>query len=186
VWCSYKYLNAGPGAIGGAFVHARHARASLPGLAGWWGHDPATRFQMGPQFHPAPGAQGWQVSNPPVLSAAPLLASLPMFDVAGMPALRDKTLRMTDLLFEEIAHRFAARVQALTPRNAAQRGGQLSLRISAGRAAGRKVFEALGHSNVIADWREPDVLRIAVAPLYNSYADAAAFCDALAAALEQA
>ena len=185
VWCSYKYLNAGPGAIGGAFVHARHARAALPGLAGWWGHDPATRFQMGPQFHPAPGAQGWQVSNPPVLSAAPLLASLPMFDAAGMPALRDKTLRMTDLLFEEITHRFAARVQALTPRNAAQRGGQLSLRISAGRAAGRKVFEALGRANVIADWREPDVLRIAVAPLYNSYADAAAFCDALAAALEQ-
>jgi kynureninase len=186
VWCSYKYLNAGPGAIGGAFVHARHARATLPGLAGWWGHDPATRFQMGPEFQPAPGAQGWQVSNPPVLSAAPLLASLPLFDAAGMPALRDKSLRMTDLVFDEIGTRFAGRVQSLTPRVAAQRGGQLSLRIRDGRAAGRKVFEALGRANVIADWREPDVLRIAVAPLYNSFADAAAFCDALAAALEQA
>jgi kynureninase len=184
VWCSYKYLNAGPGAIGGAFVHARHQRTALPGLAGWWGHDPATRFQMGPQFQPAPGAAGWQVSNPPVLSAAPLLASLPQFDAAGMQPLREKALRMTELLFEQIEGRFAAHAQALTPRIATQRGNQLSLRIKEGRSAGRSVFEALGRAGVVADWREPDVLRIAVAPLYNSYADVARFCDALAAALE--
>jgi kynureninase len=186
VWCSYKYLNAGPGAIGGAFVHTRHQRATLPGLAGWWGHDPATRFQMGPQFRAASGAAGWQVSNPPILSAAPLLASLPLFDAAGMPALRDKGLRLTDLLFEQIEGRFATRVQALTPRDAARRGNQLSLRIREGRAAGRSVFEALGRANVIADWREPDVLRIAMAPLYNSYGDVARFCEALAGALETA
>jgi len=185
-WCSYKYLNAGPGAIGGAFVHARHQRAALPGLAGWWGHDPATRFQMGPQFQPAPGAAGWQVSNPPVLSAAPLLASLPLFEAAGMQALRQKALTLTDLLFEQVEGRFAAHVQALTPRQIAQRGNQLSLRLKAGRTAGRRVFEALGRAGVIADWREPDVLRIAVAPLYNSYADIARFCAALAAALESA
>jgi len=186
VWCSYKYLNAGPGAIGGAFVHERHQRTALPGLAGWWGHDPATRFQMGPQFQPAPGAAGWQVSNPPVLSAAPLLASLPLFEAAGMPALRDKSLAMTALLFEQIEGRFAARIQALTPRQAAQRGNQLSLRLRAGRTMGRGVFEALGRAGVIADWREPDVLRIAVAPLYNSYLDVARFCETLAAALELA
>ena len=184
VWCSYKYLNAGPGALAGAFVHGRHQRSSLPGLAGWWGHDPATRFQMGPQFRPAPGAAGWQVSNPPVLSAAPLLASLPLFDAASMPALRIKGLAMTDLIFDEIERRFAARIQSLTPRDAARRGNQLSLRLKAGRAAGRNVFEALGRAGVIADWREPDILRIAVAPLYNSYGDAARFCEALAAALE--
>lgn len=186
VWCSYKYLNAGPGALGGAFVHARHQRAALPGLAGWWGHEPATRFQMGPQFRPAAGAAGWQVSNPPVLSAAPLLASLPLFDAAGMAALRSKALAMTELIFEQIEHRFAARVQSLTPRPAAQRGNQLSLRLKAGRAAGRSAFEALRRAGVIADWREPDILRIAVAPLYNSYGDVARFCDALATALEPA
>lgn len=186
VWCSYKYLNAGPGAIGGAFVHARHQRAALPGLAGWWGHDAATRFQMAPHFQPETGAAGWQVSNPPVLSAAPLLASLPLFDAAGMQALRAKALRMIDLLFEQLEGRFGARVHALTPRSAAQRGNQLSLRLKAGRTAGRQVFEALGRAGVIADWREPDVLRIAVAPLYNSFDDVARFCDALATALETA
>ncbi|HXC58812.1 MAG TPA: kynureninase [Steroidobacteraceae bacterium] len=186
VWCSYKYLNAGPGALGGAFVHSRHQRSAMQGLAGWWGHDPATRFQMGPQFQPAPGAAGWQVSNPPVLSAAPLLASLPLFDAAGMPALRAKGLAMTELIFEQIESRFASRIQPLTPRAAARRGNQLSLRLKAGRAAGRSVFEALGRASVIADWREPDILRVAVAPLYNSYGDVARFCDALAAALESA
>jgi len=185
-WCSYKYLNAGPGALAGAFVHSRHQRADLPGLAGWWGHDPATRFRMGPDFIPAPGAAGWQVSNPPILSTAPLLASLPLFDAAGIHALRRKSLRMTGLLVAELDRSFAGRVQLLTPRADAHRGGQLSLRLVAGREAGRRAFEALGRMGVVADWREPDVLRVGFAPLYNSYADVARLLAALALVLEGA
>src|SRR5690606_16164306 len=122
-WCSYKYLNAGPGAIGGAFVHARHQRAALPGLAGWWGHDPATRFQMGPQFVPAAGAAAWQVSNPPILATAPLLASLELFDAAGMAPLQAKAHAMAALLFEAV-DALDTRIACLTPRDAARRGCQ--------------------------------------------------------------
>lgn len=185
VWCSYKYLNAGPGAIGGAFVHERHSRARLPGLAGWWGHDPATRFRMGPEFVPAAGAAGWQISNPPILSSAPLLASLALFDAAGMPALRAKSLQMTALLIEQLERRFEGNVQLITPRAHAQRGSQLSLRVHGGRDRGRRVFDALTEAGVLLDWREPDVLRLSLAPLYNSFADVARFLDALAAALAQ-
>jgi kynureninase len=185
VWCGYKYLNGGPGAIGGAFVHQRHERAALPGLAGWWGHAPASRFRMEPGFVPAPGAAGWQVSNPPIFSAAPLLASLQLFEAAGMPALRAKSLQMTDLLLQQIDTRFAAHLQCITPREAARRGSQLSLRLRAGRDAGRCVFEDLGASGVVADWREPDILRIAPVPLYNRHEDLADFCDVLEAALRR-
>lgn len=182
-WCTYKYLNAGPGALAGAFVHARHSRSELPGLAGWWGHDPATRFRMGPEFVPAPGAAGWQVSNPPILSAAPLLASLALFDEAGIDALRRKSLGMTALLLDVLDRTFSGQVQVLTPREDARRGNQLSLRLTAGRDAGRRAFEALGRMGVIADWREPDVLRVGFAPLYNSHADVARFAQTLAGAL---
>ena len=184
-WCSYKYLNGGPGALAGAFVHSRHRRADLPGLAGWWGHDPATRFRMGPDFIPAPGAAGWQISNPPILSAAPLLASLPLFDSAGMVALRRKSLRMTTLLLVELDQHFRGHVQLLTPRDESLRGNQLSLRLTAGRDAGRRAFDSLGRQGVVADWREPDVLRVGFAPLYNSYLDVARFVGALASALER-
>ena len=183
-WCTYKYLNAGPGALAGAFVHSRHRRADLPGLAGWWGHDPATRFRMGPEFVPAAGAAGWQISNPPILSAAPLMASLPLFDAAGMEPLRRKSLRMTGLLLAELDQHFAGRVQLVTPREDARRGNQLSLRLTAGRESGRRAFEALGRQGVVADWREPDVLRVGFAPLYNSYADVSRFVDALGKALQ--
>jgi kynureninase len=183
VWCSYKYLNAGPGAIGGAFVHERHARAALPGLAGWWGHDPETRFRMGPEFVPARGAAGWQVSNPPILSTAPLLASLAIFDSAGMEALRAKSLQMGSLLVAELDSRFAEEVELLTPRAAAQRGSQLSLRLRGGRDRGRGVFEAMGRAGAVMDWREPDVLRLSFVPLYNRFADVARFCELLASAL---
>lgn len=184
VWCSYKYLNAGPGAIGGAFVHAKHQRALLPGLAGWWGHEPATRFRMMAGFVPATGAAGWQVSNPPILSSAPLLASLQLFAAAGLEALRAKSLQMTALLQQEIASRFP-QVQCLTPHEPERRGCQLSLRVAAGREAGRRVFEDLGASGVIADWREPDILRVAPVPLYNRYEELAIFCDVLGAALRR-
>ncbi|MGC4028354.1 MAG: kynureninase [Steroidobacteraceae bacterium] len=173
VWCSYKYLNAGPGAIGGAFMHSRHSRAALPGFAGWWGHDPQTRFRMEPGFMPAAGAAAWQVSNPPVLSAAPLLASLQIFDEAGIPALRAKSLSLDAFLRRHLAARFGALLQAVTPAAAARHGCQLSLRVRAGRDAGRALFEGLAARGVVADWREPDILRIAPAPLYNTHADVA-------------
>ncbi|MEO8314772.1 MAG: kynureninase [Pseudomonadota bacterium] len=182
VWCSYKYLNAGPGSIGGAFVHERNRRAELPGLAGWWGHDPVSRFRMEPGFVPAPDACGWQVSNPPILSAAPLLASLRLFDAASMPALRAKSLQMTGFLLEEIDRRFP-QLYCITPREPARRGSQLSLRLHAGREAGRCLFEDLGASGVVADWREPDILRIAPVPLYNRFTELATFCDILEAGI---
>jgi kynureninase len=172
-WCSYKYLNGGPGALAGAFVHERHADSDVPRLAGWWGHEGATRFRMGPEFHPAFGAAGWQVSNPPILSTAPLLTALPMFEEAGMSALRAKSLALGALLLEGIESNHAARLQCLTPRDPAQRGCQLSLRVTAGREAGRRLFDALTAHGVVLDWREPDVLRLAPVPLYNSFADVA-------------
>jgi kynureninase len=183
VWCSYKYLNGGPGAIGGAFVHERHRRAEL--LAGWWGHEAGSRFRMEPGFVPAADAAAWQVSNPPILSTAPVLASLQQFEAAGMPALRAKSLQMTGLLLEQIDTRFARQLQCLTPREPARRGCQLSIRLHAGRDAGRCVFEDLGASGVMADWREPDILRIAPVPLYNNFAELALFCDVLEAALRR-
>ncbi len=179
VWCSYKYLNGGPGALGGAFVHERHAASHLPRLAGWWGHEGATRFQMGPDFHPSRGAAGWQVSNPPILSAAPLLASLALFETAGMVALRAKSLAMNALLLAELDARFASRLQCVTPRDEPQRGCQLSLRIRGGRDSGHALFERLGEHGVVLDWREPDILRIAPVPLYNSYGDIARFVQLL-------
>ena len=179
VWCGYKYLNGGPGALAGAFVHERHADSGRPRLAGWWGHDAATRFRMAPEFHPASGAAGWQVSNPPILSAAPLLASLALFDEAGMPALRARALAMNALLLEQIEARHAARLHCVTPRDPQQRGCQLSLRVRAGREAGRALFAALGAQGIVLDWREPDILRLAPVPLYNSYADIARLLQCL-------
>ncbi|HTQ36997.1 MAG TPA: kynureninase [Steroidobacteraceae bacterium] len=172
-WCSYKYLNGGPGALAGAFVHERHAHGSLPRLAGWWGHEGETRFRMAPEFHPAFGAAGWQVSNPPIFSTAPLLASLALFTEAGMTALRARSLALTQLLLDELDARHGARLQCVTPRAAAGHGCQLSLRVRAGREAGRALFAALAARGVVLDWREPDILRLAPVPLYNRYADVA-------------
>ena len=182
VWCTYKYLNAGPGNLAGCFVHERHARAvDLPRFAGWWGHDPETRFRMGPGFDPAPGAAGWQLSNPPILPLAALRASLDVFDAAGMDALRAKSERLTGFLGEILAARFAERVRVITPAEPEARGCQLSLVIG---TEGRKVFEGLTRAGVIADWREPDVIRVAPAPLYNTFGEVARFCELLDAALE--
>jgi kynureninase len=171
-WCSYKYLSGGPGAIGGAFVHERHlARTDLPRLAGWWGHDRATRFRMSSQFDPAEGAAAWALSNPPVFSTAPLRAALPLFVEAGMQALRHKSLALTDYL-ERLVLQFAGdRVAVITPTEHAQRGCQLSLRARSGAGSGRELFERLSRSGVVCDWREPDVLRLAPVPLYNGFED---------------
>jgi len=184
VWCSYKYLNAGPGAIGGCFVHQRHAaNTDLLRFAGWWGQDSASRFQMGPQFRPSEGAQGWQVSNPPVLATAPLLASLEVFDRAGISRLREKSIALTGYLQKLIETRLSGLIDIITPREAGARGCQLSLRIARSPGAAKQCFDALTAAGVIGDWREPDVLRLAPVPLYNSFRDVYAAADALSHAV---
>jgi len=180
VWCSYKYMNSGPGAVAGCFVHERHARSERPRFAGWWGHDQSTRFKMGPDFHPTPGADGWQLSNPPILALAPLRVSLEIFHRAGIARLREKSLALTAFFAEQIEREIGDIVEIATPRDPARRGCQLSLRVKGPRAAGRSLFEHLTANGIIVDWREPDVIRAAPTPLYNRYADCARFVRAVA------
>jgi kynureninase len=194
VWCSYKYLNGGPGAIGGCFVHERHARnqprerhaGGVPGarLTGWWGHEEETRFLMEPKFRAAAGVHSWQVSNPPILSAAPLVASLAIFKEAGMERLRAKSLSLTGFM-ERLVGGLAPAVSIITPREPAARGCQLSIRVTGGPARGRAVFDALLERGVVCDWRTPDIIRAAPVPLYNSFADVARFASVLAQLLER-
>ena len=184
VWCHYKYMNSGPGAVAGCFVHERHARSDRPRFAGWWGHDVVTRFRMGPQFVPTPGADGWQLSNPPILGLAPLRASLELFDRVGMAALRERSLRLTGYLEQLIDACLGETLQIVTPRQGGRRGCQLSLRVvggrgMTGRAAGRNLFEYLAANGVLGDWREPDVIRISPAPLYNTHGDVLRFAQAV-------
>jgi kynureninase len=180
VWCTYKYLNAGPGAIGGCFVHERHARSfDLPRLGGWWGHDKASRFQMPEDFQPIEGAEGWQVSNLPILSAAPLLASLPLFDDAGMQALRAKSVRLTGYLEAILRARLPDALTILTPSDPQARGCQLSLRLHRTPEQARIVFDTLEQRSFVGDWREPDVMRVAPVPMYNSFVDVWEFATAL-------
>jgi kynureninase len=164
VWCNYKYLNAGPGAVGGCFVHeTQGGRLDLPRLAGWWGNDPATRFQMPDHFVPRPGADGWQLSNPAILALAPLRASLDLFDRAGLPALRAKSERLTGYLEYLLEHEQADGFEIITPE---QRGCQLSILLRD--RPGRQI-DALRRAGVICDFREPNVLRVAPVPLYNTF-----------------
>jgi kynureninase len=180
-WCSYKYLNSGPGAVAGAFVHERHATTDRPRFAGWWGHDQATRFRMGPQFSPTPGADGWQISNPPILALAPLKMSLEVFQRAGLANLRAKSEQITGYLESLIRQRLAGALDIVTPADPARRGCQLSLRVAGGRARGRALFEHLMAIGIVGDWREPDVIRISPAPLYNRYSDVLGFVRAVEA-----
>jgi len=180
-WCSYKYLNAGPGAVAGCFVHARHAHSERPRFAGWWGHDQASRFRMGPEFVPTPGADGWQLSNPPILALAPLRVSLEQFQRAGMLALREKSIALTGFLEALIRERLDGTLSILTPADPAARGCQLSLRVAGGRERGRSLFEFLGARGIVGDWREPDVIRISPTPLYNRYSELPAFVAAVEA-----
>jgi len=175
VWCHYKYMNAGPGAVAGCFVHERHARTDRPRFAGWWGNDASVRFRMGPQFSATPGADGWQLSNPPILGLAPLRASLEQFDRATLPALRTKSEALTGYLEALIDAELRDVLQVLTPREPARRGCQLSLRVIGGRERGRELFDFLASRGVQGDWREPDVIRIAPVPLYNRFADVLRF-----------
>jgi kynureninase len=181
VWCTYKYLNAGPGAVAGCFVHERHATADVPRFAGWWGHDKSTRFQMGPQFVPTPGADGWQLSNPPILALAPLRASLDVFTRAGMPNLVAKSRRLTSYLDWLIRSRLDDTLDIVTPNDPLQRGAQLSVRVRAGREAGRALFGYLEQQGIIGDWREPDVIRLSPTPLYNRFADCLGAVEAIEA-----
>jgi kynureninase len=181
VWCSYKYLNAGPGAVAGCFVHERHAeRFDLPRFAGWWGHDKSTRFAMPPRFKPLPGAEGWQLSNPPILALAPLLASLDLFDQAGMAALRAKSESLTGTLERLLREHCGGRVAILTPPEPAARGCQLSLRLK----DGKRVFDRLSASGIVCDWREPDVIRVAPVPFYNLYTEVFDFVERLKGVIE--
>ena len=171
VWCGYKYLNSGPGGLAGVFVHERHAKDfSLPRFAGWWGHDESTRFQMGDVFVPMKGADGWQLSNFPVLAGAAQLASLELFDQTSMSALRKKSLRLTGFLefvLNECRQDFPF-FEIITPSDPSQRGCQLSLLFQ---KKGKEVFRRLSQKGVIADWREPNVIRVAPVPMYNSFED---------------
>lgn len=178
-WCSYKYLNSGPGAVAGAFVHARHARANLPRFEGWWGRNEATRFEMRPEFDPAPGAEGWQLSNPPILALAPLRVSLELFKRAGIANLRTKSQRLTAYLAWLIETQLADTLEILTPSEPERRGAQLSVRVRDGREAGKSLFDHLVAHGVLGDWREPDVMRISPTPLYNTFGDCFRFAAAV-------
>jgi kynureninase len=181
-WCSYKYLNAGPGGIAGIFVHERHAHAfDLPRFAGWWGHDKETRFLMGPKFKPLAGAEGWQISNPPIFQLAALRASLEIFDEATMPALRAKSEKLTSYLEYLLNQINDERISVITPSDPNQRGCQLSIRV---KNADKSLFESITEQGVFADWREPDVIRVAPVPLYNSYGDVFRFSEILKVCLD--
>jgi kynureninase len=185
VWCSYKYLNAGPGAIGGCFVHERNFANAPSRLSGWWGHEPQTRFQMLPEFRPATGAAGWAVSNPPIFSAAPLIASLEMFRSADIGELRAKSIRLAAYTSRLLREHAGGDIQIITPDAPEDRGCQLSLRVSGGPRRGRRIFDALGDHGIVCDWREPDIIRIAPAPLFNRFIDIFELVEELASALKE-
>ena len=165
VWCSYKYLNSGPGSLAGAFIHEKHHKSNLPRFAGWWGHNKENRFKMPDEFEPIQTAEGWQQSNPPILSLAAIRASLSIFDEIGMDALVTKSKKMTDYLIWLLKTIETKKVNIITPK---EKGCQISIQV---KNADKKIFKIITKKGVIADWREPDVIRIAPVPLYNSYSD---------------
>jgi len=181
VWCSYKYLNGGPGCVGGCFVHERHSTNwGLPRFAGWWGHDEGLRFQMGPDFKPMAGAEGWQLSNPPIMAMAPLRASMAIFAEAGIERLREKSISLTAYLEFLLQHERSKGFSVVTPFEKHRRGAQLSIRIH---ERGRALCDELAAQGVFGDWREPDTFRVAPVPLYNTYQDAYRFVQSFCAAL---
>ena len=182
-WCTYKYLNSGPGSVAACFVHERHAHAfDLPRFAGWWGHNKKTRFNMRYDFDPMPGAEGWQLSNPPILSLAAIRASLDIFAATGMPALRKKSLALTAYLAYLLQALGEERIRVITPTDPEQRGCQLSIQV---RAADKALYQRIGAAGIVADWREPDVIRVAPTPLYNTYLEVYEFVERLQASLSE-
>jgi kynureninase len=185
-WCSYKYLNSGPGAIGGIFVHERHARdRKLPRLAGWWGHEKHTRFNMPHDFAPLSGAEGWQLSNPPIFACAPLLSSLEVFQSAGLSRLRTKSLQLTGFLYK-LLEIHCPNIKIITPSDPTQRGCQLSLRLPMPSAAAKQIYDQLIVKGIICDWREPDIIRVAPTPLYNTFTEVFTFVEILQDMLKSA
>ena len=187
VWCSYKYLNGGPGGVGGAFVHERHVGdRSLPKFLGWWGQRPDIRFEMGTVFDPIGTAESWQLSNPPILVMAALRASLDTFDRAGgMEPLRAKSQQQIEYLDFLLAEVIGDRVESITPAALAERGCQHSLRILIPGVDGQAVHQGLEDAGVACDWRYPDVIRVAPVPLYNSFTDIHRFVGVLARVLDE-
>jgi kynureninase len=184
-WCSYKYLNSGPGGVAGAFVHERHhADKNLLRLAGWWGHNKSTRFQMQPGFDPIESAEAWQMSNAPVLSMAAHKASLDIFEKVGMKALREKAIKLTgylEFVVQQVALNTNVALHILTPSDQGQRGCQLSIVVP---GATKQLVRDLAANGVIVDWREPNVVRLAPVPLYNSFEDVFLFGQILTTLLE--
>ena len=177
VWCSYKYLNSGPGSLGGVFVHERHANnPNLNRFTGWWGHNKQTRFNMRHEFDVLSGAEGWQLSNPPILSMAAIRASLSIFEEAGMQNLRNKAIKLTGYLEYLLDEMKDDRIQVITPRNPEERGSQLSIQV---KSANKELHTKLTEAGVVSDWREPDVIRVAPTALYNSFEDVFHFVERL-------
>jgi kynureninase len=177
VWCSYKYLNGGPGAVGGAFVHKRHLQDStIPKFWGWWGQNKSKRFDMDHVFQPIPTVESWQLSNPPIFQLAALRASLDIFREAGISELRKKSISLTGYCEKLINEFNDGRIDIITPSDPMQRGCQLSLKV---KKDGRNLYQRLIRSNVICDWREPDVIRIAPVPLYNNFSEVERFVKIL-------
>ncbi len=168
-WCTYKYLNSGPGSLGGLFVHEKHAHnKDLPRFAGWWNHNKETRFNMRQPFDVMAGGEGWQLSNPPILSMAAIKASLDMFDKVGMEALHEKSEKLTGY-FEFLINQIGSDdIKIITPSNPKERGCQLSIQV---KNADKSLHHKLTENNIITDWREPDVIRCAPVPMYNSFED---------------
>ncbi|WP_328327930.1 kynureninase [Kribbella sp. NBC_00382] len=185
-WCSYKYLNSGPGALAGAFVHERHLASGLPRFEGWWSTEEASRFEMAAESRPPASADAWQVSNPPIFSMSPVRTSLEIFDKVGISVLRERSLRLTAYLEKLLAGITSTRpLQVITPTDPSRRGAQLSLRIGGGLRAGALAKTLRFDHGVIADAREPDVLRLAPVPLYSLYHDCWRAVEALAQAVPE-
>ena len=173
VWCSYKYLNSGPGSVAAAFVHEKHHATNLNRFAGWWGHNKEDRFKMPDRFNPIQSAEGWQLSNPPILSLAAIRASLSIFDEVGMDKLVAKSKELTNYLLFLLNTIDTDRIEIITPE---ERGCQLSIRVKNGN---KTLFDSITEKGVVADWREPDVIRVAPIPLYNSFQDVFNFYNIL-------
>jgi len=178
-WCTYKYLNSGPGGVAGAFVNQRHVNdQTLPKFLGWWGTNVSTRFKMATTFDATPTVDSWQLSNAPILPMAALRASLDVFERAGgMRALRQKSERQIEFFDRRLTETLSGRVENITPQALSERACQYALRVTNG--DGKRVFEELEHARVLCDWREPDVIRVAPVPLYNSFDDIDRFVDIL-------
>ncbi len=183
-WCSYKYMNSGPGAVSGVFVHERHHNSEIPRFEGWWGHDKSSRFKMNPNYVSMGTVESWQLSNAPVLNMAVHKASLEIFQEAGgMTALRERSLRLTGYLEKTVqatASTTGAKLEIITPKNPSERGCQLSI---VAHGQGRELYDKLSDAGVVVDWREPAVIRMAPVPLYNSFEDIAQFGHILSASL---